>query len=86
MSLAALAGAAPAGPAFAALALYVRQPAAAITLAARENWRTIPLHPAIVAVALALQWNALLRPAPGRRRAVEGPHLPGELTIDASQP
>ncbi|MGX7708413.1 glycosyltransferase [Methylobacterium sp. Gmos1] len=36
---------------------------AAITLATREDPWTIPLHPLTVALALALQWNALLRPA-----------------------
>jgi hypothetical protein len=34
----------------------------AVTLKAREAWWTVPLHPASVAVTLALQWNALLRP------------------------
>ena len=34
---------------------------AAITLAMREPWATIPLHPLTVAVALAIQWNVLLR-------------------------
>jgi hypothetical protein len=33
----------------------------AITLAMREPWATIPLHPLAVAVALAIQWNVLLR-------------------------
>jgi hypothetical protein len=61
VSLAALAGTAPVLPAFAALALSFGT-RIAITVAAREDWRTVPLHPAIVAVALALQWNALLRP------------------------
>ncbi|MFH6786586.1 MULTISPECIES: glycosyltransferase [Methylobacterium] len=35
---------------------------AAITLFTREDPWTIPLHPLTVALALALQWNALLRP------------------------
>lgn len=34
---------------------------AAITLAVRAPLATIPLHPAAVAVALAIQWNVLLR-------------------------
>ena len=34
---------------------------AAITRAMREPWSTIPLHPLTVAVALAIQWNVLLR-------------------------
>jgi cellulose synthase/poly-beta-1,6-N-acetylglucosamine synthase-like glycosyltransferase len=33
----------------------------AITVAVREPLATIPLHPAAVAVALAIQWNVLLR-------------------------
>ncbi|MGH1588225.1 glycosyltransferase [Methylobacterium phyllosphaerae] len=33
----------------------------AITAAVRAPWATIPLHPAAVAVALAIQWNVLLR-------------------------
>ncbi|KAA0125262.1 glycosyltransferase [Methylobacterium sp. P1-11] len=33
----------------------------AITVAVRAPWATIPLHPAAVAVALAIQWNVLLR-------------------------
>lgn len=47
-----------AGAAF-ALSLITR---AAITLSTREDPWTIPLHPLTVALALALQWNALLRP------------------------
>ncbi len=34
---------------------------AAITLATREPAATIPLHPVSIAVALAIQWNVLLR-------------------------
>ncbi|MEG9527174.1 MAG: glycosyl transferase, partial [Hyphomicrobiales bacterium] len=34
---------------------------AAITLATRAPLATIPLHPATVLVALAIQWNVLLR-------------------------
>lgn len=41
-----------------ALSLATR---AAITLAVREPWPTILLHPATVLVALAIQWNVLLR-------------------------
>ncbi|RUP11682.1 MAG: glycosyltransferase [Methylobacterium sp.] len=33
----------------------------AVTVAVRAPWATIPLHPAAVAVALAIQWNVLLR-------------------------
>ena len=50
-------GAALAGAAL-ALSLATR---AAITLATREPLSTIPLHPATVLVALAIQWNVLLR-------------------------
>ena len=41
-----------------ALSLATR---AAITFATREPFVTIPLHPATVLVALAIQWNVLLR-------------------------
>ncbi|GAB6842003.1 cellulose synthase/poly-beta-1,6-N-acetylglucosamine synthase-like glycosyltransferase [Methylorubrum rhodinum] len=36
---------------------------AAITLVVREPAATVPLHPLTVCTALAIQWNALLRPA-----------------------
>ena len=45
--------------AFAITLAYVMR--AAITVRAREPAWTIPLHPAIVLVALALQWTALVR-------------------------
>ncbi len=54
------AGSLPLAAAALALSLGTR---AAITLATREDPWTIPLHPLTVALALALQWNALLRPA-----------------------
>lgn len=49
---------------------------AAVTLRVREPWWTIPLHPATVAVALAIQWAALVRgllgkPAGWKGRAYE---------------
>jgi cellulose synthase/poly-beta-1,6-N-acetylglucosamine synthase-like glycosyltransferase len=47
-------------PAAAALALSLAT-RAAITLAVRAPLATIPLHPATVLVALAIQWNVLLR-------------------------
>ena len=50
----------PFGLAAAALVLSLLT-RAAITRAAREPWSTIPLHPAAVLVALAIQWNVLLR-------------------------
>ncbi|KMO32471.1 glycosyl transferase [Methylobacterium variabile] len=59
--LAALLGAGSLPLAAAALALSLGT-RAAITLATREDPWTIPLHPITVALALTLQWNALLRP------------------------
>ncbi|TNC12481.1 glycosyltransferase [Methylobacterium terricola] len=54
------AGSLPLALAAFALSLFTR---AAITLSTREDPWTIPLHPLTVALALTLQWNALLRPA-----------------------
>ncbi|AWN49223.1 glycosyl transferase [Methylobacterium terrae] len=54
------AGSLPLAGAALAVSLVTR---AAITLFTREDPWTIPLHPLTVALALALQWNALLRPA-----------------------
>ena len=50
---------------------------AAVTLRVREPWWTIPLHPLTVAVALAIQWTALVRglmgkPAGWKGRAYQG--------------
>ncbi|MBB5692440.1 glycosyltransferase [Muricoccus pecuniae] len=45
---------------------------AAITWRAREPSWTIPLHPATVAVALAIQWTALARSALGRPAGWKG--------------
>ena len=45
----------------AAAALVSLATRAAITLTAREPLATIPLHPAATLVALAIQWNVLLR-------------------------
>lgn len=45
---------------------------AAITWRTREPWWTVPLHPLTVAVALAIQWNALLRWALGRPAGWKG--------------
>ena len=63
LAAAALAGALPPtaaalAPAALALSLGTRL---AITLAGREPLATVPLHPAAVLVALAIQWNVLLR-------------------------
>ncbi|KMO20624.1 glycosyltransferase [Methylobacterium platani] len=54
------AGSLPLAAAALAFSLVTRT---AITLFSREDPWTIPLHPLTVALALALQWNALLRPA-----------------------
>ncbi|UFN49931.1 glycosyltransferase [Roseomonas sp. OT10] len=55
---------------------------AAITWRAREPSWTIPLHPATVAVALAIQWTALARSALGRKAGWKGrayaPEAPGD--------
>ncbi|MFC4169362.1 glycosyltransferase [Teichococcus aestuarii] len=45
---------------------------AAITWRTREPWWTVPLHPATVAVALGIQWSALLGGWLGRRPAWKG--------------
>jgi hypothetical protein len=66
----------PGGWAFLAIALGLSL-RAAVTLRVREPWWTIPLHPAAVAVALAIQWTALVRglmgkPAGWKGRAYQG--------------
>lgn len=48
----------------------------AVTLRVREPWWTIPLHPATVAVALAIQWTALLRGMLGRPAGWKGRAYP----------
>lgn len=45
---------------------------AAVTWRGREPSWTVPLHPATVAVALAIQWTALLRSATGRKAGWKG--------------
>lgn len=45
---------------------------AAVTGLARERWLAVPLHPATVAVSVALQWNALLRGGPARATSWKG--------------
>jgi hypothetical protein len=67
----AAAGVGPSWPPFAALALSLGL-RAAITRRARESWWSVPLHPATVAVALAIQWTALLRARRGRPAAWKG--------------
>jgi hypothetical protein len=52
-----------------ALGLAIR---AAVTLRVREPWWTIPLHPAAIAVALVIQWTALVRGALGRPAGWKG--------------
>ena len=44
----------------------------AVTLHGRENVWTVPLHPATVAVGLALQWTALVRAWRGRSEGWKG--------------
>ncbi len=58
---------------------------AAITLVVAEPLATIPLHPATILTALAIQWNVLLRPAragkavwKGRSYAATAPAAPFE--------
>jgi hypothetical protein len=50
---------------------------AAVTWRAREPWWTVPLHPATVLVALAIQWAALARWALGRPAGWKGRAYPG---------
>jgi hypothetical protein len=66
----------PSGAALVALALGFAL-RAAVTLRVGEPWWTIPLHPVTVAVALAIQWTALVRglmgkPAGWKGRAYSG--------------
>jgi len=65
---AALLGAGPLWPGLTALLLSLAL-RAAVTLRSGESPWTIPLHPATVAVGLAIQWTALLRAARGGRTA-----------------
>jgi hypothetical protein len=65
----------PAGPAIAAILLMLAL-RAAVTLRAREPWWTVPLHPLTVAVALAIQWDALARAALGRPAGWKGRAYP----------
>jgi hypothetical protein len=52
-----------------ALGLAIR---AAVTFRVREPWWTIPLHPVAVAVALVLQWTALVRGLLGKQASWKG--------------
>ncbi|HEV7265885.1 MAG TPA: glycosyltransferase family 2 protein [Falsiroseomonas sp.] len=61
----------PSGWAFLALGLGFAL-RAAVTFRTREPWWTIPLHPATVAVALAIQWTALVRGLLGKREGWKG--------------
>jgi hypothetical protein len=65
----------PSGPALAAILLMLAL-RAAITLRAREPWWTVPLHPLTMAVALAIQWDALARAALGRPAGWKGRAYP----------
>jgi cellulose synthase/poly-beta-1,6-N-acetylglucosamine synthase-like glycosyltransferase len=60
--LALLVGDRPAAWVAAGAALVSLATRAAITLVVREPAATVPLHPATICTALAIQWNALLRP------------------------
>ncbi len=73
----ALAGLAPLWPALAALGLTLSL-RAAITLRTRETLWSIPLHPVNVAVALAIQWNALLRSRRGGAAGWKGRVYPAQ--------
>ena len=57
---------------------------AAITLVVREPAATVPLHPAAVCTALAIQWNALLRPGRAGVAVWKGRRYP--ITSAASAP
>lgn len=50
----------------------------AITVRTRENLWAIPLHPAIVAIGLAIQWSSLLRSRRGRPAGWKGRVYPAE--------
>lgn len=65
----------PAPAAFAALTLTFAL-RAAVTWRAGEPWWTVPLHPATVAVALAIQWTALFRAALGWGEGWKGRDYP----------
>ena len=71
LAFAALFGAAPLAPSLAALLLSLGL-RLAVTLKARESLWSVPLHPAAVAVALVIQWQALLRIQRGKPAAWKG--------------
>lgn len=50
----------------------------AITRATRESWWTVPLHPATVAVGLAIQWASLLGLGRGRAGGWKGRVYPAQ--------
>jgi phytoene synthase len=79
LAVAALAGAAPAGPAFGALAASFALRMLA-TLKGREDPRAVLVHPAGVAAALAIQWDARIRAWTGRREGWRG------RSLDAAAP
>jgi hypothetical protein len=49
-----------------------------VTLATREDPRTIPLHPLTILVSLAIQWSVLLRIGTARRPGWKGRLYPAE--------
>lgn len=71
LTLAALAGQGGPLPPLAALLVSLGT-RAAVTRRARESFWSVPLHPATVATALAVQWTALLRSGSGRPTAWKG--------------
>jgi len=73
------------GPLAAAALILSYLVRAAITWRAREPSWTIPLHPATVAVALAIQWTALARSALGRPAGWKGrAYRPVDGTADGA--
>jgi hypothetical protein len=69
--LTALFGSAPPVPSFLALLLSLGL-RLAVTLKTRESLWSVPLHPAAVAIALVIQWQALLRIHRGKPAAWKG--------------
>lgn len=78
LAVAALAGAAPAGPAAGALAASFALRMLA-TVKGREDPRAILVHPLGVATALAIQWDARIRAWTGRHEGWRGRSLDGSV-------
>lgn len=73
----ALLGIGPLSPALGALVLSLGL-RVAITRTTRESWWTVPLHPATVAVGLAIQWASLLKLGRGRASGWKGRVYPAQ--------